>query len=82
MQMLNLRLILKHKNGTRWEPGGEQSLPVLPRIGEYVALTRARTDAMYQVIGVIHAVPFKGLTEVFAVYAGTLHEVQDKLLSS
>jgi hypothetical protein len=82
MQTTNLRLILKHKDGMKWEPGGEQSLPVLPRIGEYVALPRAGADTMYQVVGVIHAVPFKGFTEVFAVYAGTLWEIQDKMLSA
>jgi hypothetical protein len=83
MQTLNINLIVKHRNGTKWQNAGEHSLPVLPRVAEHVALTDSRGDiALYKVASVIHTVPFKGLTEVFAVYDGTLHEVQDKLFSS
>jgi hypothetical protein len=82
MQTININLIVKHKTGTKWENAGEHALPVLPRIAEHIALSRSGDIAMYKVVSIIHAVPFEGLTEVFAVYVGTLHEVQDKLLSS
>jgi hypothetical protein len=82
LQLIKVNLIVRHKDGIRWESAGEPTLPVLPRVEEYVALNRRGDIAMYKVVSVIHAVPAEGLTEVFAVYVGTLHEVQDRLLSS
>ena len=82
MQTININLIVKHKNGSAWENAGQHALPALPRVSEHLALSRDSDIAMYKVVTIIHTVPFQGLTEVFAVYDGTLHEVQDRLLSS
>jgi hypothetical protein len=82
MQTVNINLIVKHKNGTKWENAVEHALPALPRVAEYVALNHGGDVAMYKVVSIIHTVPFQGLREVFAVYEGTLLEVQDRLLTS
>lgn len=84
MQDIKLRLILKHQHGAEWQSGGEHALPAVPRAGEFVALARHDDSEvpLYRVVGVVHTAPHQGLTEVFAVYAGTLSEVQNRLLSS
>jgi len=84
MQTINIVLIAKRENSNEWKNTGEFALPALPRAGEYVVLNNG-TDlplAMYRVVSVFHAAPFQGLTEVFAVYAGGVGDVQDQLLSS
>lgn len=84
MQNINLKLIVKHQHSAGWQSGGEHSLPAVPRTGEFVALIHNDDNEipMYRVVGIFHTVPHQGLTEVFAVYAGTLSEVQNQLLSS
>ncbi len=84
MQTINLKLIVRHQHGTKWESAGEHALPALPQIGEAIALVRHDDNEipMYRVVTVVHSVPFQGLTEVFAVYDGSLSEVQDRLFSS
>ena len=75
-------LIARRENSHEWKNLGEYALPVLPRIGEHVVLHTA-TDlplAMYKVVGVFHAAPHEGLTELFALYDGGLGDVQNGLM--
>jgi hypothetical protein len=84
METIKFMLIARRQNSNEWKNSGEYALPVLPRIGEHVVL-KMLTDQpleMYRVVGVFHAAPHEGLTEVFAVYDGELGDVQNKLLLS
>ena len=84
MQTININLIVKHQDSGQWKNAEQHELPAVPRIGEFVALGMHadKTSSMYRVVGVFHFAPFHGVTEVFAVYDGTLLEVQDRLLTS
>lgn len=84
MQDTNLKLIVKHQHSAKWQSGGEFPLPAVPRAGEFIALVNDDDNEvpLYRVVGVVHTAPSQGLPEVFAVYAGTLSEVQNQLLSS
>lgn len=84
MQTININLIVRHQDSEQWKNAGQNELPAVPRIGEFVALgLRAdKSPSMYRVVSVLHTAPFQGVTEVFAVYDGTLNEVQDRLLTS
>ena len=78
---VNINFIAKRQNASRWRSAGEYNLPVLPRVGEHFVLTENEEMSLYKIVGVFHTVPFAGLTEVFAVYDGTLSEVQNRMLS-
>jgi hypothetical protein len=84
MENIKFMLIARGLNSAEWKNCGEYALPVLPRIGEHVVLKMLTDEPieMYRVVGVFHATPHQGLTEVFAVYDGELGDVQNKLLLS
>ena len=84
MERTKLNLIVKHQHNNEWESDGEHALPIVPRIGELVALVHNDDNEVpvYRVVSVMHTAPFEGLLDVFAVYVGTLSEVQNQLLSS
>lgn len=78
-----INLIVHHPDsGQKWANAGQHELPVLPRIGEHVAVKVDEQQLLYRVVDVFHAVPFAGLTEVFAIYDGTVSEVQNRMLQA
>jgi hypothetical protein len=72
--MININLILKRKDSDKWRKAGEIKLPVVPRVGEHIALFEDNESSLFKVVSILHTVPFKGLTEVFAVYDGEVFE--------
>jgi hypothetical protein len=80
METININLIVKHKDAAGWENANvDCELPTLPRIGEHVSLTRDGQPNWYKVVAVIHYAPFKGMTEVFAVYDALVYDMQRRL---
>jgi hypothetical protein len=77
--MVKINFIAKRENASEWRNAGEFNLSALPRIGEHLALTENEILSFYRVVGVIHTVPPRGLTEVFAGYDGALREVQNRM---
>lgn len=78
MQDIHINLIVQDQANRQWHSLGEFKLPVLPRVGEHIVPAN-ETKVVYKVSGVLHTVPFQGLTEVWAVQVSTLHEFQDSL---
>ncbi len=78
--MVNINLILKRKDSDKWRKATEAQLPVVPRVGEHIALFEGESSSLFKVVSILHTVPFKGLTEVFAVYDGEVFEHEQRHL--
>ncbi len=77
---INIRVMIQRKDANNFRTYELVWLPAVPRIGEHLAIIEDDRQSFYKVAGIFHAVPFKGLTEVLAVYDGNEAKVQQSLL--
>ncbi len=85
-ELIRFTAIVQRKDSKEFRNAGQFNHPVLPCIGEHLVIAEAtpdgsdRMDIAYKVTGLFHALPFRGLTEVFAVYDGHVFDAQKSFL--